>query len=84
MISMNAGFKVRMFFHLLNQSRSLGNTQFLLYETSVPKWVLNQGETAGNLSVSQVIITEVDGSLRAMYGLPFSHDVYRASSYSTE
>jgi hypothetical protein len=43
---MNRGPSVSISCQRSYQSRSPGNTQFLLYETSGPKWVKNQGETA--------------------------------------
>lgn len=36
-----------------NQRRSDGNTQFLLYLTSRPKWVENQGETAAAVPLAR-------------------------------
>ena len=51
MISRNRGESLRISSHLSHHRKSPGNTQFLLYGTSGPKWVENHGETAVIMNV---------------------------------
>ena len=53
-ISMNCGARFRISVQRLNQRRSDGKTQFLLYLTSRPKWVENHGDTATSVSSTDI------------------------------